>query len=134
MHLIKKPILDGKFLELDHLRFEVKNQILHFTFIGPLEVKAKHITSFQKSRLQFLDGAVLPTIVNIEGKFIFTREARTALRKTQLEGAAFAAIVIKSPLQKLMVNIYLKLAQIEIEIKLFRSQKEGLKWLKSQMS
>ena len=122
--------IEGKEHSNNHLVMRVSNGVLHTTYIGPLRVKKNHPLEFQNQRLDFLEGEELPMLVELKNSFTFTREARVALKEINLPSTSKVAIVIKSPIHKLLANIFIKSSPNKIPVKLFKSKETALEWIK----
>lgn len=115
-----------------HLKMTVIDGVLHLTYKGPLQIQEHHPVEFRQKRLKFLNGRILPTLAIVEDHLFLPRAARTTLRRIEFSDikSPCVAIVVDSPLQKFMVNIYLKTIGSHSHTRLFLKKEDAIAWIK----
>lgn len=84
-----------------------------------------------KQRLTFSEGKTYRVLIDIRRIKSVTAEARKFLAEPYcFDGISIAAIVVNNIFQETIGNIYIYLSKHPVPLKLFRSEKDAMNWLK----
>ncbi len=116
-------------LDMDEIKFEIETDII----IGTVKLTlmdlalAKKIT---KHRLVLQEGKRYPILSNIRNVKDSTRDAREFLASEEgCEGVIKAAILIKSPVSKIIANFFINTSRPIVPTKIFTDERKAKKWL-----
>jgi hypothetical protein len=87
-------------------------------------------TEIIHKRLLLQNGKICKGLFIISHMGTVTPEAREILSNEGAEGLSRAALVTSSSFNTVMGNIFIQINKPKIPIKLFKTQEDGLKWLK----
>jgi hypothetical protein len=82
-----------------------------------------------KLRIDACNHVAHPLLVDIRGVKSFSKEARDYIAKDGTALLSATAILINSPLTKVLANFYLKLSNPEVPTRLFTNFDEAYNWL-----
>ena len=78
-------------------------------------------------------GISYPVLANIKGVKSITKEAREYLAEEGTRLVKAGAIIIGSPLNKMLGNIFLTINNPKVPTKLFTDEKEAKEWLRQYL-
>jgi hypothetical protein len=104
--------------------------ILFCRFFDNIEMDEKIAELCVKERLAFSKGVSYPAIIDMKGLKSVNKKAREYMQK---EGSALlkaGALLIGSPVSRVLGNIFLSLNTPEIPTRLFTDKEDALNWIK----
>jgi hypothetical protein len=104
--------------------------ILFCRFFDNIEMDEKIAELCVKERLNFSKGISYPAIIDMKGLKSVNKKAREFMQKEGSVLLKAGALLIGSPVSKVIGNIFLTLNTPEIPTKLFTSKEEALHWVK----
>lgn len=117
-------------LETPYMKLWKQESILFCSYSDKLNVDLKIAKHCVKSRLDFSEGASYPVLIRLQGVCSITKEARDYFGE---EGSKFikaGALIIISPLTKILGNIFLNINQPKVPTRIFTNEKDAIEWLK----
>jgi hypothetical protein len=105
--------------------------IIRVVSIPGVEVTLKSVIEVSRHVKKFSMGKKVPVFVDIRGLKSMTREARLFVSgEDAAQAHSAAALLIGSPLSKVIGNFFLGINKPPYPTKLFNSQEKALEWLK----
>jgi hypothetical protein len=117
---------------MERVKFDMKSGILYGPYPDGIELDLEFVQQIVVDRLEFLNGKVVPGIVDTSGVKSATKDARDYFAKPESsKGLSAIAILSKSMLSTFLCNFFIKVSLIKapIPVKQFTDEKEALIWL-----
>lgn len=108
---------------------KIENSILIGTYKPIENVDFKIAEQCIEERFAFCKYQSYPFLADIRGVKSFTLEARNLLAKKGNELVTANAILVKSPVEKMMANVYISFNKPTKPTRLFTDKKKALVWL-----
>ncbi len=83
-----------------------------------------------EARLRFCEGSSHPALIDMRKIKSVTKEAREYLAREGAEGIRAGALLIGSPLTRMLGNIFLQINKPEVPTRLFTSEESAKQWLR----
>ncbi len=107
------------------------NEILHSTYLEGVDVEIEHTKENTAVFKKLANGKKVPIIIDVRGVRSITREARgTASSPDAVNIAKAIALLVGSPVSRVIGNFYMGLNKPPYPVKLFSSEKKAIAWLK----
>jgi len=121
-----------KIFENETIKFWMEGEDLVFAYYKKgCIITDKVATNLIDQRLLLQDGKICKGIFIISHLGTVTPEAREILSTEGIKGLSKAALITSSSFNAFIGNIFIQMNKPKIPIKLFKTQEEGLKWLKA---
>ncbi len=105
--------------------------IIRVVTLPDVEVTLENITEINRNIKKLIMGKKVPVFTDIRGVKSITREARLfASGEDSAQVSSAAALLIGSPVSKVIGNFFLGINKPPYPAKLFSSEKKALQWLK----
>lgn len=119
-----------KFLNNEYVYMEIKDELIYAKFKTEqvtLDIAKKIIDL----RLSFVDGQVLPALIDGSDVKHLTKEAREVLSTDQAsQNIAALAVIVRNPVTRAIANFFLKFQQPRYPFRLFTDPERAKRWLK----
>lgn len=107
------------------------NNILHIEYLVQT-IDAEAANKALEIRLNFTQHTDVKMLVDVGSVKKFTKEARDIMGSARgYDKILASAIILKSPLQAMLGNFYMRFSSQPVPTKLVSSYEDGLKWLTS---
>jgi hypothetical protein len=111
-------------------KFWVEDEILIGEFFKGLTLDVDGAKICVKDRITFSKGKNYPFLVDTRGLVHITKEARDYLGSTDgSEGVIASAILIGSPVTRIIGNFFMSINKPIIPVRLFNEREDAKKWL-----
>lgn len=120
-----------KEIETPYLKMWMEDQVLHCVFNGPIDMDIQMAKICVFARIEFSNCVSYPCMIDVTGVRSATREAREYMAK---EGSLFVtagALIVSSPLSKMLGNMFLSLNPPRVPTRVFSSRTKAKDWLRS---
>lgn len=117
------------FIEHKYGAFEIRNGILFGYYKPNLHITLEIAQYIVNTRLDYQPNIILPCVVNATTLEDVSREAREYFAKKGNYNLAAMSILSNSIISRVVGNFYLKVSQPNIPTKLFKTEKDAIKWL-----
>lgn len=104
------------------------NNIIRYVITPGMDETLDDLIEVIKAIDEIRNGNVYPLLGDIRGAKSITREARQYAEKSIV--ATASAILVGSPVSKVLGNFVIKIHKSKIPVKLFTSEDEAINWLK----
>ena len=111
----------------------MEGYILRGEFAEKLEIDVEIARQCVSERIKFSEGKSHLCLFNMKGIKSVTKEARDSLGKEGVELIKAGALLINSPLTKMLGNIFLTLNKPKVPTKLFTDEEEAKEWLRQYL-
>ena len=120
---------ENKF-ENAYIKIREEEGILYCEFADNLEVTLEVAKVCVAARIGFSKEKSYPALIYMKGIKSVTKEAREYMAKEGVQLLTAGALVISSPLSKVIGNLFLRINKPPIPTQIFTNEKEAKKWLK----
>lgn len=127
--IIEDCILNNAYMELRE-----ESGILNCRFEDNLDLNLSISKECVKNRLDFSSGLSYPVLIDLRGLRSISKEAREYLAREGAEGISAGALLVSSPVSRIIGNLFLKVNSPSVPTRLFTSKEEARQWLISFMS
>jgi hypothetical protein len=117
--------------ETPYLKIWMEDQVIHCAFKGPVDIDIQMARVCVFARIEFSHCTSYPCLLDMTRVRSATREAREYMAK---EGCLFitaGALIVHSPLSKMIGNMFLSLNRPRVPARLFSSKMKAKEWLRS---
>jgi len=104
------------------------NNIIRYVITPGMDETLDDLIEVIKAIDEIRNGNVYPLLGDIRGAKSITREARQYAEKSIV--ATASAILVGSPVSKVLGNFVIRIHKSKIPVKLFTSEDEAINWLK----
>lgn len=112
-----------------HTDMYVKEGILYMHY-KPLDILELEVAkAIVEDRLAFINGITYPCLFDITQVKQSTKEARDYMANEGNELVAASAILVSSPMLKMMANFFIQVNKPKNPTRLFTSKESALEWL-----
>lgn len=109
----------------------LNDSVLHIEYLVET-IDAAAAEKALEIRLNFTKHAEVKMLVDVGSVKKFTKDARDIMGSPRgYDKIAASAIILKSPLQAMLGNFYMRFSSQPVPTKLVSSYEDGLKWLQS---
>ncbi|MBA3706187.1 MAG: STAS/SEC14 domain-containing protein [Bacteroidetes bacterium] len=116
-------------VETRYVKIWQEEAILYCVFADKLNMDLEIAKHCVNERIQFSQGKDYPCLINMKGLKSVTKEAREYMSTEGEKNIIAAALLIGSPLSKMIGNIFLSLNKPKVPAKLFTNENEAKEWL-----
>ncbi len=116
-------------IENNYVKFWIENEILYCIYKSNYEIDIEGAKQIVKDRLICQNNIKYPAFADFKGVKSVSKEARDYLAKEGSFLVKACAILVSSPVDKIMINFYSKINKPIIPTKLFTNNEDALKWL-----
>lgn len=117
-------------LQTPYMTLWNEQNILFCTYADNLAIDLDIATHCVNSRLRFSKGVSYPLLVSLKGVRSVNKEARDYLAEDGSRLITAGALLINSPLTKILGNIFLRINNPSSPARLFTDEAEAITWLK----
>lgn len=107
--------------------------IVFVKFIDKLDMTLEKAQEGVRTRLKLSGGISYPVLIDMRGIKSVTREAREYLADEGAKLIKAGALIVGSPLNRTLGNIFLWVNKPKVPTRLFTDEKEALKWLEQYL-
>ncbi|WP_114779000.1 DUF7793 family protein [Botryobacter ruber] len=107
----------------------IENDIAQCIYKEIEEVDLNNAKINVKDRVEFFDGVAYPCLFDITKIKHSTKEARDYLANEGSELIVASAIVVNSPVIKMMANFYITVNKPQIPTRMFTDRESAMEWL-----
>jgi hypothetical protein len=115
--------------ENNYMRIRKESGILYCAFGQNLNLNRDLAQMIVKERIAFSKGISYPALIDVTGVKNITKEAREYMAGEGAELLTAGALLITSPVARVIGNLFLMLNQPKIPTRLFTSESEAQQWL-----
>lgn len=119
-----------KVIEIPIAKMWEEEGIVFIVFIDKLDMTMERAQSAVAARLSLCEGISYPLLIDMRGIKSVTREAREYLAGEGARLVKAGALIVGSPLNKALGNIFLWVNKPKVPTRLFTDEKEAKEWLK----
>ena len=121
--------IDNKFEDTEYFSLSIVDGIFYCYFKKIDMMDLPFTEASVKHRLKFMEGKSYPCFFDITQVKQSTKEARDYLANEGNELVAASAILVSSPMLKMMANFFIQVNKPKNPTRLFTSQESALEWL-----
>lgn len=107
-----------------------EDRLLCMAYVKNLDMNLEIAKYCVSKRIEFSRGISYPCLIDMTGIRSATKEARAYMAKEGAMLITACALIIKSPLSRILGNLFLVIDKPAVPVKLFTDYKEARKWLK----
>ena len=120
-----------EFVENDFAKFWIEDGILYFVYKKGIKVSIEAAKQIVADRLKVQNGVSYPVFCDMKGVKDSDKPARDYLAKEGSELVTAVAVMIDSPVTKIMLNFYLNINGPITPTRMFTEQDKALEYLKT---
>lgn len=124
------PIGSNRFLENKYMRIWEDDGILVCKFADGLEMDLDIAKACVGLRLEYSRGESFALLVNMKGMKSATKEAREYMSNEGSRQVLAGALLISSPVSRVLGNVFLSLNRPQVATRLFTTERSAVEWLK----
>lgn len=109
---------------------KIENSIFTFVYKEQELLNAEIADICVEDRFKFCDYKSYPVLADIRNVKGFTKEARDLLAKKGNDLVDAAAVLVNSPVERMIVNFYINVSKPAKPTRMFTDEKRALIWLK----
>lgn len=117
-------------LETPYMKLWKRDEILFCTYSDKLEIDLEIAVHCVKTRIEFSEGKSYPVLIRLQGIRSVNKEARDYFSDEGSKLITAGALLISSPLTKILGNIFMHINKPDVPTKLFTNETEAKEWLK----
>ena len=115
--------------ENDFAKYWIENDILFFEYKDNVEIDLDAAKAIVNDRIKFQDYKDFPILADFRRVKSINKEAREYLAKSGSKNVTACAVLTDSPVNRIMLNFYLKIDKPVTPTRMFSSNDEALEWL-----
>ena len=119
-----------KIIEIPIAKMWKEEGIIFVKFIDKLDMTLENAKSGVQARLELSEGMSQPVLIDMRGIKSVTKEAREYLAEEGAKLITAGALIVGSPLNRTLGNIFLWVNKPKVPTKLFTDEGEAREWLK----
>jgi hypothetical protein len=123
-------VMNKSRFENEYASFWIEADIVYFVYKPNVVVSLEAARKIVEDRVRFQDREDFPIYCDIRGMKSADKEARNYLAKEGSSYARAVAVVVDSPMSKIIGNIYLGLNKPITPSRLFTDEKDAVEYLK----
>lgn len=116
-------------VETEYMKLWKEQGVIYCIFTPDLDMNIEVAKYCVAERIAFSNGRSYPCLINMQGIKSFTKEARDYMA---VEGSACikaGALVVNTPLSRMLGNMFLAINKPAVPTKLFTDEKQAEEWL-----
>ena len=117
------------FAENDFAEFWIKGGILYFVYKQKVEIDLKAAKKIVEDRLNLQDGIPYSVFCDFRGAKSVSKEARDYLAKEGSILLQSVAVLVESPVTRIIANFYLRINQPKVPTRMFTQKENAVKYL-----
>jgi hypothetical protein len=117
-------------IQTDYIIMFVEEGILHCYYKEMEMLDLPIAQAAVKDRLEYVQGAVYPSLFDITKVRQSTKEARDYLANEGNEQVSASAILVTSPMLKMMANFFIMVNKPKNPTRMFTDKESALQWLR----
>lgn len=121
--------MSENYLENEFAKFYIENGILYFHYKENVNIDLDAAKKIVTDRLNFQQDVEFPVFVDSRGIESVSRDARNYMAQYGSEKLSASALLINSPVQRIIGEFFLKINKPEIPYRLFTNKDKALEWL-----
>jgi len=122
--------LNNRMLHTPYMTLRNEQNILFCTYADNLVIDLEVARHCVNNRLRFSKGVSYPLLVSLKGVRSVNKEARDYLAEEGSRLIKAGALIISSPLTRILGNIFLSINKPSSPARLFTDEAEAITWLK----
>ncbi|MEM6522359.1 MAG: hypothetical protein AAGF85_10895 [Bacteroidota bacterium] len=122
-------IFSVKSNETPYAYMKIENSIFIFVYKPQELLNAEIANICIEDRFKYCEYEPYPVLADIRQVKSFTKEARDLLATKGTDLLSAAAILVKSPVQRMITNFYIEVNKPKKPTRMFTDEKKALKWL-----
>lgn len=130
--MISEKIIE-KTIEIPIAKMWRQEGIIYVKFIDKLDMSLENAQSGVKARVKLSEGMSYPVLIDMRGIKSVTKEAREYLADEGAKLIKAGALIVGSPLNRTLGNIFLWVNKPKVPTRLFTDEEEALKWLEQYL-
>lgn len=114
----------------DYAHMTIEEGIFRMYYKPLKELNLPIAKQLVKDRIEFMNGQAYPSFFDIQKVESSTKEARDYMANEGNELIVASAILVSSPVLRMMANFFIKVNKPKNPTQMFTSEEQALKWLK----
>ena len=126
--------MKSKVIEGSKCRLWLQNEILYVVYYSHVDITLEDAKITVAKQQDILNGKKLPLFVDISQILSIEKNARTYFSTIGSEDPLAVALLVKTPLSKMIGNFFIGLNKTICPSKLFTTEREAISWLNGYKS
>lgn len=122
--------MKDRYLENDYAEIWFENGIVHIVYKPGCVLNINNIKPIVEDRIKVSNGRISPILIDLRNVVTSDNAARSYLATPEAERYLNAgAMLITNEIQRLLMNLYLRIDKPNLPAKVFTNKEKALEWL-----